>query len=210
MRAGMMPGLTLCWRLSSAAARAFHVTKSAGACFVAIDPLPLRLVGMPNPYHSAGDRPVTSRAGQFKNAFVGNDAERSGTSHAQRSPAAQRRPAVKGRRAGRRGLHLVVSMLAMTGAQSVCMMTALASTGEQLRRTRQTRPGWPLTPRIRSAGLFLCPNSGHDGRAPYGATTTVDLLAPSTSFDRAPSLPAAVSHVALTSGLDIRCYSVTS
>jgi hypothetical protein len=49
MRAGMMPGLTLCWRLSSAAARAFHVTKSAGACFAAVDPLPLRFLGMVNP-----------------------------------------------------------------------------------------------------------------------------------------------------------------
>jgi hypothetical protein len=48
MRAGMMPGLTLCWRLSSAAARAFQVTKSAGACFAAVDPLPLRFLGMAN------------------------------------------------------------------------------------------------------------------------------------------------------------------
>jgi hypothetical protein len=71
---------------SSAAARAFHVTKSAGACFGAVYPLPLRLVGMPNPYHTAGDRAVTSRAGQFKNAFVGNDAERSGTSQLSAVP----------------------------------------------------------------------------------------------------------------------------
>jgi hypothetical protein len=41
---------------------------------------------MPNPYHTAGDRAVTSRAGQFKNAFVGNDAERSGTSQLSAVP----------------------------------------------------------------------------------------------------------------------------
>jgi hypothetical protein len=28
--------------------------KSAVACFGAVYPLPLRLVGMPNPYHTAG------------------------------------------------------------------------------------------------------------------------------------------------------------
>jgi hypothetical protein len=58
MRAGMMPGLMLCWRLSSAAARAFHVTKSAGAPFAAGDPLPLRLLGRGRSYYT---RPVTAR-----------------------------------------------------------------------------------------------------------------------------------------------------
>jgi hypothetical protein len=42
-------GVTLCWRLSSAAARTFQVTKSAGACFAAVDPLPLRFLGMADP-----------------------------------------------------------------------------------------------------------------------------------------------------------------
>jgi hypothetical protein len=48
----MTPGLTLCWRLSSAAARAFHVTKSAGAPagFAAGGRLPLHLLGMGQPY----------------------------------------------------------------------------------------------------------------------------------------------------------------
>jgi hypothetical protein len=59
MRAGMMLGLTLCWRLSAAAARAFHVTKSvgAGAGFAAGGRLPLRLLAMGPTY---GGRPVES------------------------------------------------------------------------------------------------------------------------------------------------------
>jgi Metallo-beta-lactamase superfamily len=65
MRAGMMLGLTLCWRLRSAAARAFHVTKSAGAHagFAAGDPRPLRLLGMGRSYTSlrpAPNRPTTT------------------------------------------------------------------------------------------------------------------------------------------------------
>jgi hypothetical protein len=57
MRAGMMPGLMLCLRLSAAAARAFHVTKSVGAlaCFAAGDPLPLCLLGITRSYREGAD-----------------------------------------------------------------------------------------------------------------------------------------------------------
>jgi hypothetical protein len=49
--------LTLCWRLSSAAARAFHVTKSVDALagFAADDLLPLGLLGITRSYQEGGD-----------------------------------------------------------------------------------------------------------------------------------------------------------